>query len=170
MAGDCVCAIAEGGDGGKVRQVGTWLRRIGIALLVLLVVSQFVPVDRRNPYVDPAKSIYAKEKVPAAVKKVFDRSCANCHSNETHWPWYSYVAPVSWLVANDVHQARAKMNLSTWGDFPADKREDRLEEICEQLTNGDMPDPKYLLVHRSARLAPAERDSVCQWTEDSRQY
>jgi hypothetical protein len=153
-----------------VRQAGTWLRRVGITLLVLLVGGQFIPVDRRNPNVDPAKSIYAKEKVPAPVKRVFDRSCANCHSNDTHWPWYSYVAPVSWLVANDVHQARAKMNLSTWGDFPADKREDRLEEICEQLTNGDMPDPKYLLVHRRARLAPAERDAVCQWTEDSRQY
>ena len=153
-----------------MKPFGIWLKRIGIALLVLLVIAQVIPVDRRNPVVDTAKSIYAKEKIPAQVKTVFDRSCANCHSNNTDWPWYSRVAPVSWMVASDVHEARAKMNFSTWGDYPADKREERLEEICEQLTNGDMPDFKYLLVHRSARLTPAEHDAVCQWTEDSRQY
>lgn len=152
-----------------MRRVGIWLRS-GLALLVLLVVAQFIPVDRRNRNVDPTKSLYTKEKVPEPVRRVFDRSCANCHSNQTDWPWYSRVAPVSWMVSNDVHEARSKMNFSTWGYYSADKREERLEEICEQVTNGDMPDPKYLLVHRGARLAPAERDAVCQWTEDSRQY
>lgn len=153
-----------------MRQFGIWLRRVSIALLVLLVVAQFIPVNRRNPSFDPAKTVDAKEKIPVPVKQVFERSCVNCHSNYTRWPWYSYVAPVSWMVANDVHEARAKLDFSTWGDYTADKREEKLEEICEQVTNGDMPDPKYLLVHRSARLAPAERDAVCQWTEDSRQY
>jgi hypothetical protein len=153
-----------------VRRFGIWLRRIGIALLAVLVVAQLIPVNRRNPGFDPAKTIYAKEKIPEPVKKVFERSCANCHSNNTDWPWYSYVAPVSWMVANDVHEARAKLNFSAWGDYPTNKREEKLEEICEQVTNGDMPDPKYLLVHRRARLTPDERDAVCQWTEDSRQY
>jgi hypothetical protein len=153
-----------------VRRFGVWLRRIGIALLAMLVVAQFIPVNRRNPGFNPAKTIYAKEKMPEPVKRVFERSCANCHSNSTDWPWYSYVAPVSWMVANDVHEARAKVSFSAWGDYPANKREEKLEEICEQVTNGDMPDPKYLLVHRQARLTPTERDAVCQWTEDSRQY
>jgi hypothetical protein len=145
-------------------------KRIALAVVVMLVVAQFVPVSRSNPKVDPSHSIYAKEQVPAAVKTVFSRSCANCHSNNTDWPWYGYVAPASWIVAHDVHQARKKMNFSQWAEYPANKREEKLEEICEQLNDGDMPDFKYLLVHRDARLTPAERDAVCQWTEDSRQY
>ena len=147
-----------------------WVGRIGIVLLVLLAASQFVPVDRRNPSVDASKTIFTTEKLPPPVQAVFTRSCQNCHSNQTAWPWYSYVAPISWIIASDVHGARNKMNFSEWGGYPANKREEKLEEICEQLTNGDMPDLKYMLLHRTARVTPEERAAVCQWTEDSRQY
>lgn len=101
---------------------------------------------------------------------MFTRSCQNCHSNETAWPWYSYVAPVSWIIADDIHSARKKMNLSEWSNYSAKQREEALEEICEQVTNGDMPDSKYLLMHRGARLSSEDRIAVCQWTEDSREY
>ncbi len=127
-------------------------------------------MSRINPSVDPSRTIYASLPVPADVRAVFDRSCRNCHSNETAWPWYSYIAPVSWVVAHDVHHARKMMNLSEWGGYSAQRKEDRLEEICEQVTNGDMPDRKYAVFHREARVTPPERDAICQWTEDSRQY
>jgi len=150
--------------------VRLWLKRIGIATALLLVASQLVPVNRNNPAVDVSRSIYMVQPVPPEVKAVFGRSCNDCHSNETAWPWYSYVAPVSWMVARDVHEARKKMNFSEWGSYSAQRKEDRLEEICEQVTNGAMPDRKYAIFHRGARLSPQERDAVCQWTEDSRQY
>jgi uncharacterized membrane protein len=136
----------------------------------LLLAIQFIPVNRNNPRVDLSKTIYASQDVPEDVKAVFERSCKNCHSNETRWPWYSYVAPVSWVVAHDVHHARKTMNLSEWGSYSAQRKEDKLEEICEQLTNGDMPDRKYAIFHRNARITAEERTIVCQWTEDSRQY
>ena len=144
--------------------------RIGLAVLVLLVAIQLIPVNRSNPNVDPSQTIYATLPMPADVKAVFERSCKNCHSNETSWPWYSYVAPISWVSARDVHQARKSMNLSEWGSYPINIKTNKLEEICEQLTNGDMPDRKYTLIHRYARITAKERDVVCQWTEDSRQY
>ena len=108
--------------------------------------------------------------MPADVKAVFERSCKNCHSNETSWPWYSYVAPISWVVVRDVHQARKAMNLSEWGSYPINIKTNKLKEICEQLTNGDMPDRKYTLIHRRARPTAKERGAVCQWSEDSREY
>ncbi len=145
-------------------------RRIGLAALVLLAAIQFIPVNRTNPRVDPSQTIYATLAMPAEVKAVFERSCKNCHSDGTSWPWYSYVAPVSWVIAHDVHQARRAMNLSEWGGYPINIKTDKLEEICEQLTKGDMPDPKYTLIHRQARPTAKERDRVCQWTEDSREY
>ena len=136
----------------------------------LLLASQFILVNRNNPAVDSSKSIYATQPMPPDVRAAFQRSCKDCHSNETAWPWYSHVAPVSWVVARDVHRARRKMNYSEWGTYSAQQKEDRLEEICEQLTNGEMPDRKYVIFHPSARLTPQERDAACQWTEDSRQY
>jgi hypothetical protein len=147
-----------------------WIRRVGMATLILMIAAQFVPVNRTNPQVDPSQSIYEILPMPADVKTVFERSCKDCHSNETSWPWYSYVAPISWMVARDVHQARRAMNLSEWGSYSLNKKTDRLEEICEQLTNGDMPDRKYMLIHRQAGPTPKERDLVCQWTDDSREY
>ena len=147
-----------------------WLKRIGIATVFLLLAIQFVPVNRSNPAVDPSLSIYVAQPMPAEVKAVFERSCKDCHSNETAWPWFSYVAPVSWVVARDVHQARKKMNFSEWGSYSPQQKEDRLEEICEQVTHGEMPDRKYAIFHRSARITPQEREAVCQWTDDSRQY
>ena len=147
-----------------------WLKRVGFAITFLLLGIQLVPVNRNNPAVDPSESIYVTQPMAHDVNAVFERSCKDCHSNETAWPWYSYVAPVSWVVARDVHQARQKMNFSEWGSYPAQQKEDRLEEICEQVTNGEMPDRKYALFHRSARITPQERDAVCQWTDDSRQY
>jgi hypothetical protein len=147
-----------------------WIYRLAIVTGVFLVASQFVPVDRSNPAADPAKAIDATENLPIAVKQVFARSCNNCHSNQTAWPWYSYVAPVSWLISRDVQHARKKMNFSEWGSYTAKKREENLEDICEQMTDGDMPDGKYALLHREARITQEDRAAVCQWTEDSRQY
>ena len=147
-----------------------WVKRIGLATLVLLVAIQLIPVNRSDPSVAPSQTISATPPVPADVKAVFERSCKNCHSDETSWPWYSYVAPISWVVVRDVHQARKAMNLSEWGSYPINIKTNKLEQICEQLTNGDMPDRKYILVHGYARTTAKERDVVCQWTEDSREY
>ena len=140
------------------------------ALVIFLIAIEIFQPRRINPPMVPSRSLQSHVSVPPEVYSALLRSCGDCHSNQTRWPWYSRVAPISWIIAGDVHDARAKLNFSEWGDYPPNKREERLEEICEQVTNGDMPDPKYLLIHRSARLAPAERDAVCQWTEDSRQY
>jgi len=146
------------------------LKSIGIAVVGLLLACQLVPVSRTNPPVNASRTLYAAQPVPAAVKAVFDRSCSTCHSNETPWPWYGYVAPVSWVVARDVHQARKAMNFSEWANYSAKRKEDKLEEICEQVTNGDMPDRKYALFHRASRISPPEREAICEWTDASRDY
>jgi hypothetical protein len=148
-----------------------WLKRVGLAVVAaVFAVTQLVPVDRHNPSANVSMSIEMSEKVPAPVERVLRSSCLNCHSNRTSWPWYSYVAPVSWVVAHDVRAGRRKLNFSEWGAYSGEKREQKLEEICDQVINGDMPNPKYLWVHRSARPTSAEREAICQWTEGSRKY
>ncbi len=82
-------------------------------------------------------------------------ACYDCHSNEIVWPWYSYVAPVSWLIYYDVMEGRDKMNFSE-GRFP----DDGIEEIIEVIQEGEMPPPLYLITHPSARLTEAEKQQL----------
>lgn len=145
-------------------------RRVGFAAIALVLVGQIIPVNRRNPPVDQPETIYASQTMPSSVRSVLERSCSNCHSDETAWPWYSYVAPVSWVIARDVHRAREAMNFSQWGNYSAKRKTSKLEEICEQVINGDMPDGLYLLLHHEAVVTQDEKTAVCQWTEDSREY
>lgn len=142
----------------------------GLSVVALVLAAQLVPVDRRNPTSEPSSTIYASQNIPPSVMVVLERSCKNCHSDQTNWPWYSYVAPVSWIISRDVHRARSAMNFSQWKGYSAKRREDELEQICDQLTNGDMPDGMYLLLHRDAVVTQQERQEVCQWTEDAREY
>lgn len=145
----------------------TRTRRVALAAAAVFLGLQAVPVERGNPPVDQSRTIFAAEAPPAKVEAVLRRSCQDCHSNQTRWPWYSYVAPVSWIVAQDVHRARRQMNFSEWAGYSEKKREERLNGICEQLVNGDMPEGKYAIIHRSARVSEDERGAVCKWVEGS---
>jgi Haem-binding domain len=143
-------------------------KHVLVAGVVLLAGMQFVPVQRNNPSARPSQAIFAFHPMPESVRVAFERSCTQCHSNETRWPWYSHVAPFSWIVAHDVHEGRKEMNFSSWGMYSQEKREEKLTAICEQVTNGDMPESKYAFVHRNSRLSDEERDAICNWTESAR--
>lgn len=144
-----------------------WGAKIATAVVIVFAGMQAIPVDRRNPPVDSSRTIFASEAMPPGIAAVLRRSCQDCHSNQTHWPWYSYVAPTSWMVASDVHKARRQMNFSEWAGYSEKKREERLNGICEQVINGDMPEGKYAIIHHSARVSEDERRAVCQWVESA---
>jgi len=139
---------------------------IGAALLLLLV--QLYQPERTNPPVDASRTLQARVEVPAEVDAIFRRSCFDCHSHATRWPWYSYVAPTSWLVAGDVEEARHEMNLSDWAAFDAKKADQKLEAICEEVTEGAMPLPSYTMIHWDAKLSSAEVETLCRWTNATR--
>jgi len=127
--------------------------------LVGFALAQLVPVERSNPPVEE------EVPAPAPVRKILRRSCYDCHSNETRWPWYARVAPVSWLVAYDVSEARGHMNFSTWNRYDARKRAKHLEEIWEEVEAGDMPLPYYLPLHPDAQLSREDRAAIHAWSE-----
>lgn len=143
-------------------------KRMGLVAVALAAGAQLVPLDRSNPPVEASHAIYASEPVPANVRAIFENSCKNCHSNQTAWPWYSYVAPFSWVILNDVHSGRRHLNLSEWSAYAPKKRGEKLEDICDEVSNGEMPDGKYLLIHRKAKLTQPQRESVCDWVESTR--
>jgi hypothetical protein len=114
---------------------------------------------------DVKQDISAVMTVDAAVLPVLDRSCNDCHSNRTVWPWYSEIAPISWGVASDVSDARRHMNFSEWGTYPDYKRKDLLDKACKLVTQHDMPPLTYVTVHREARLSDSDREAICRWTK-----
>ena len=134
-----------------------WLTYGLIVAVVVIVGIQLVPIDRTNPPVTAALS------APTEVAAILERSCYDCHSNQTRWPWYSYVAPASWLVADDVHEARGHLNFSSWGEMSSIKQTYMRDEMWEQVEEGEMPLWQYTLVHRQARLSAQDKEVLKGW-------
>lgn len=88
-------------------------------------------------------------------------------SYRTHWPWYTNVAPASWLVIRDVNVGRHHLDLSNWAQYDPDHEAHELAALCREVTKSDMPAWQYLLIHRNARLSPSEVTTLCQWTRDA---
>jgi len=134
--------------------------RYGIFLfLAALLIAQFIRVERVNP---PVRSdIHATPEIGSLLRN----TCYNCHSNETVWPWYAHVAPVSWLVASDVSEARRHLNFSEWGSYDGDTQSHKLKAIAEEITDRAMPPWYYLMVHRGSRLSESERNNILSWTD-----
>lgn len=133
------------------------LKKVLIGVVVLLVVIQFVPVDRSNP------PVTANFDGPPDVASILRTSCYDCHSNETVWPWYSRVAPVSFFVAHHVEEGRGKLNFSEWGNLPAGNRLHAVSEIQEVIAKGEMPLGTYLQMHPDAKLQPDELRTINAW-------
>jgi hypothetical protein len=106
--------------------------------------------------------------VPPSVMGVFVSACINCHSEKTRWPWYSYVAPVSWLVENDVKRARARLNLSRWDSLDAAEQRSLLTAIATVIENHEMPLHRYVMLHPEVRLSTDDSIRVIEWTHAER--
>lgn len=124
-----------------------------------IVAAQFAPVALRNP---PVRSDLT---APPEIKSILRRACYDCHSNETRWPWYSHVAPASWVIRDHVLGGRHRLNFSIWGEYAYDPGTEaqKLNEIAKFATNDKMPPWYYLTTHPGARLTRMERAAVARW-------
>lgn len=139
-----------------------------IALAVIFVGIQFIRPARTNPTIDPAQTIEAHVQISPEVSSILARSCHDCHSNQTVWPWYTNVAPVSWWLSNHVKEGRQELNLSEWGRLPRDRQERKLRQMCDEVTDGEMPLSSYLPLHPAARLSEQDKKTLCDWTDAER--
>jgi hypothetical protein len=136
-----------------------------IAGSVLFVLIQFVQPDRQNPPVDAAQSMQVQLNVPLEIAALLDRGCKDCHSNQTAWPFYAYVAPASWLVAYDVMEGRKHLNMSEWGKYKEGKKIQKLSGIYQAVSDRTMPLPKYIPLHSEANFTDAERSALSTWAQ-----
>ncbi len=140
-------------------------KKIGIAFGIIFLLMQFIQPKRENPAVDSAVTIQAKLQVPADVDAILHRACYDCHSSETKWPLYSYIAPASWLVSYDVSEGRKELNFSEWGNYKTKKQIRRLSAIPSEVESGAMPMPKYLLLHSEATLSESDKTKLIEWAK-----
>lgn len=145
-------------------------RRLRNVFLVLVAALGAISVATA-PHDSPVASAPLLEGADAdpRVISILRRSCQDCHSDTTRYPWYSYVAPVSLLVRGDVVRGREHLNLSHWAAYSLIRRERLLSEIANQVRDRDMPVPAYTFIHRDARLSDSEIDALFRWTQAERE-
>ena len=134
------------------------------AIALVLLGAQFIRPARSNPTSDPSLSLTAVRPMPTHVAGALDRACRDCHSNETRWPWYSHVAPVSWFVIDHVNHGRSHFNYSDWSRYEPEEAARLLKKSCELARGQAMPLYSYTLMHRTARLTPGEVRALCAYT------
>ncbi len=126
------------------------VRNCLLAAAAILILIQFVPVDRSNP------PVQGRIQVAPEVEAVLRRACYDCHSNETAWPWYSRVAPVSWWLADHVKDGREDLNFTAWQGSGSPQQLKKLAKVPKEIAKGKMPPWYYRLAHAGARLTPAD--------------
>ncbi|HEY6967947.1 MAG TPA: heme-binding domain-containing protein [Candidatus Angelobacter sp.] len=140
------------------------LKRSFLILLCFFIAIQLGRPSRTNPPVDSSREFSALYPVNEAVKSTLQRSCNDCHSNHTVWPWYSNLAPASWLVAHDVNEGRKAMNFSDWSAANGEDNRELVAKICEDVSQKEMPPYQYMLLHPDAKVSSSEAREICSWT------
>jgi len=143
------------------------MKKLWWIVLVLVVFGLVQLMGKRPPTVTGTGSsdIVRTSHVPQQVVTLLRTSCYDCHSNETHYPWYAHVVPVSWLVNRDVREGRMVLNFSDWADLKLSRKLKMLLKIGREVDEGEMPMFIYPLMHRQAKLSAADRKLIVDWTE-----
>lgn len=139
------------------------LKKILGALLLALLLIQFIRPSQDNPPTDQAQSFQQVANPPAEVVNVLKSACYDCHSNETVYPWYSQIAPFSWWLANHINEGREHLNFSTYGQISAEDKGKVMEEIAEVIQKNEMPLASYTWLHPEAKLSEAQKNMLMQW-------
>jgi hypothetical protein len=140
------------------------LKVILLVLAGLMIVIQFIPSNLPDNEPTAGYDFFTMHEVPDEIEELIRASCYDCHSQEVTYPWYSYVAPVSWLVSRDVKVGRANLDFSKWETLSKKDQIVLAEEIGEEVMMGTMPMPIYGIMHREARLDTAQRQQIETWS------
>lgn len=133
---------------------------------MVFALIQFFPVDRVNKPVDSAVNFADARKTPENIRMLLKNACYDCHSNETVYPKYAFIAPISWSVKSHVNEGREHLNFSTWGTYNKDLKENMLTKSIQTIQNKTMPMPGYIVYHKEANLSEAERALLTRYFEE----
>ena len=147
----------------KTHLVWTMFKWAAIVLAVVFAAIQFIRPARTNPPIDESRTVEARTRITPEVAGILDRSCNDCHSSRTRWPWYTNVAPVSWYVVDHINAGRRDLNFSDWAQYSADDQQGFLKKMCREVKSGQMPLSSYLRLHSEAKLSDEDVRTLCDW-------
>jgi len=139
-----------------------------VASIILVMLVMVVGLSRPRNRIDQATSVAQDPRDIEPLRgsepgKMLAQACGNCHSNQTEWPWYSHVAPVSWWIQSHVRKGREELNFSKWSSYSARQRRAKLDSICGVISTSRMPPWSYTILHPEARLTAEDKNAVCVW-------
>lgn len=138
-------------------------KRVFIVLLVAFVGIQFIPTNRNQSNEVLSSDISLTYNVSENIQSILKASCYDCHSNNTDYPWYNKVQPVSWLLESHIKQGKAKLNFSEFGSYSSRIQKNKLKFIASQIENEKMPIASYTLIHRNAKISENEKLLLINW-------
>lgn len=143
-------------------------KRILLVTAIALLAIQLIRPSQVAPTTAPENDLFAAESATPDVQELVKNACYDCHSNETTWPWYAQIAPASWIIANHVNEGREHLNFSDWATYSDKKRDHKLEEIAEEMAEGEMPMEGYVAFHSEAKLTDDQKMAVIGWFKSIR--
>lgn len=136
-----------------------------IIVVTVFLILQFIPNGMPENEFMAGQGISELAEVPEDVQLILEKACFDCHSQHVKFPWYSYVAPTSWLVARDVNIGRQHLDFDRWGELSKRKQLQTLDEIDDEVSSGTMPMIIYTFMHSDAKLTREEREAIVNWSE-----
>jgi len=144
------------------------IKKIAKLLLLLFVIIQFFRPDKNSNQGDHLASFITETNPPEDVKVILAQSCYDCHSNDTEYPWYINVAPVSFWISNHIREGKKNLNLSDWGSYTKTEKNHKLEEIIEVTEDDKMPLMEYTWIHEEGRLTHEQKEAVLEWARQTK--
>ncbi|MFK7950140.1 MAG: heme-binding domain-containing protein [Saprospiraceae bacterium] len=144
------------------------LKKIGIGLVVILILMQFKQIDKTNPEYNETEDFITMTQPPREIANLIEYACYDCHSYQVIYPWYSSIAPISWMIEHHIEEGREHLNFSQWASYDKVKANHKLEECVEEIEKGNMPMKSYVVMHRDAKMTKKQQKALTDFFESQR--
>lgn len=141
-------------------------KRILLFVIILLIAIQFIPYKHPQTNNNTKGDIIVTGQISGEIASILKTSCYDCHSNQTHYPWYSHIAPVSWLLASHINEGKEDLNFSEWNSYNKRRKISKLSDIKELVEKNEMPISSYTFIHRKAKLNEHEKNLIMKWSDE----
>ncbi len=144
------------------------IKKTAVILLVVLIAMQFYRPEKNTAQGEHTVIFITETNPPEDVKLILKNTCYDCHTNNTKYPWYNNIAPVSYWLAEYVKQGKGELNFSAWEHYSSKKKSHKLEEVVGVIEDNAMPHKEYTWTHAEAKLTDAQKQAIIKWAKKTR--
>ncbi|MES2646894.1 MAG: heme-binding domain-containing protein [Bacteroidota bacterium] len=158
----------------SVKRKRRWPKTILLILFFIFLIIQFFQPDKNNNSITATNDIHAMVSVPDSVQQLLKMACYDCHSNNTNYPWYTNIQPIGWWLNDHIEEGKQHLNFNEFVNIPPlngkttrERQLKKLEEVKETIEEGEMPLTSYTFIHKEAKLSPAQKQLIIDWSENA---